>query len=84
MSCACKNKVNEKYVDGETYSSSKIVQKSGLGKLTNAVLQFIVGLLVCVIMFICMVPAVLYVMFCVCTGREMNVRIPNFQKWLRK
>lgn len=83
MACSCKKKVNEKYLeDGQSHILPE--KESVLGKIGNAIFQFFFGLVISTIMIVGLIPACCYIIFCVCTGKEMEARIPNLSKWLKK
>ena len=84
MACNCKKNVNTKYVDNKNFGYTELKRISGLTKMGNAVGQFFFGLLVALIMITALIPACCYIIFCLCTGKEMSARIPDFSKWLKK
>lgn len=80
MGCSCKQNVNTNYTDNKKSET----ERGMLTKVVTAILQFLFGLLVSVIMIIGLFPLFGYIIFSVCTGRDMHVRIPNFIQWFKK
>lgn len=84
MGCNCKKKINTKYVDNEEFGYTELKKISGFAKVGNAILQFLFGILISAIIIVGLIPACLYIIFSVCTGREMVARIPDTSKWFKK
>lgn len=81
MGCNCKKKPNTKYVDNEEFGYTELRKVSMFAKMGNAIAQFFFGLLVAFIIIVGLMPACLYIIFCLCTGKEMIARIPDLSKW---
>ena len=84
MGCNCKKKPNTKYVDNEEFGYTELKKVSAFSKMGNVIAQFFFGLLIAAIIIAGLIPACLYIIFSVCTGRQMVARIPDFNKWLKK
>lgn len=84
MGCNCKTKPNAKYMDNDEVSQLMPKEANGVEVIGNKILQFFFGLLISVILIIGLIPALLYIIFCVCTGKQMSARIPDFRKWFKK
>lgn len=84
MGCNCKKKANTKYVDNEEFGYTELKKISGFAKMGSIALQFLFGLLIAAIIIVGLIPACIYIIFSVCTGREMVARIPDPSKWFKK
>lgn len=84
MACACKQKVNQKYLTDEEKLQLELNKMRGLEKIGNVIGQFFFGILITVVMIIGIIPIVGYVAISACTGKDMQFRIPNFYKWFNK
>lgn len=84
MACNCKKNVNNKYLTAEEKDENEIRELNGVEKFGYALVQFLSGLLISTIVIVGLVPFLAYLIFCLCFGKEMGVRIPNFTKWFKK
>lgn len=84
MGCNCKKKVNAKYVDNEEFGYTELKKISGFAKVGNMILQFLFGLLIAAIVIVGLIPLCCYLIFSICTGREMAIHIPDPSKWFKK
>ena len=78
MACNCKNKVNPKYTSetsntmiNERYSSKFFT------RLLQYLFQFLVGIFCTAVLIVGIVPFMVYVGFCLMTGKEAKFRIIN-------
>lgn len=81
MGCACKKKVNSKYLDTEEQEEKEL---NGLQKVLMIIGQFLFGILITCIIAIGLVPFLAIVMIHVCTGKKMNFKIPDLTKLSQK
>lgn len=84
MGCNCKKNVNKKYLSDEEKFENELRKLNGIEKVGNTIGQFFFGLIISSIVIIGLIPFLGYLIFCLCFGREMGVRIPNFRKWFKK
>lgn len=84
MACGCNKKVNKKYLSENEQNELDIRQFNGIEKIGNAIGQFFFGIIISLVMIVGFIPFAVYIMFCICTGRNMSVRIPDLAKWNKK
>lgn len=84
MGCSCKKNVNEKYLTDEEKLENKLKELNGVEKVGGVFLQFLFGLLVGAIIILGLIPFCLYMIICMCIGKTISVRIPNFFKYGEK
>lgn len=84
MACSCKKNVNNKYLTEEEQLENKPRKLNGIEKVGKIIGQFFFGLLISAIIISMLIPFCLYMIVCICIGKDMSVRIPNFTKWLKK
>lgn len=84
MACACKQKVNKKYLTDEEKLQLELKKMNGIEKIGNVIGQFFFGIIVTLVVIIGVIPIICYVAISSCTGRDMKFRIPNFYKWFNK
>lgn len=84
MGCACKKRVNPKYVDETNGAEGNKKRVGVIERLSVAILQLCFGLFASVIIIIGLIPLLLVIIYSICTGKQMNVRVPNLQKFLKR
>ena len=84
MGCACKKRVNPKYVDENSGTYGKKKKDGMIEKLLTMMMQLCFGLFASIIIIIGLIPLLLIIMYSICTGKKMNVRVPDLQKLLKR
>lgn len=89
MGCNCKKKTYDKlkkYADNrEEIEKEEYKLNNGfINNIARIIGQFIFGISVSVILIVILIPMVLYLIFCLLTGKEPVVVIKNPQKFFKK
>lgn len=78
MACNCEKKVNIKYSDGDTDGNGAI------GVFLSKVSQILLGVVAAIIITVGVIPLLLWFIFCLLSGKPIEIKIPDINKWFNK
>lgn len=80
MACNCKNKYNalRKYADDPQFSDTDISGNISL-KIVRIILQFFFGILCGAVIIVMIVPALMYIILCLMTGKSPHFTLKRIK-----